>query len=698
MAEAPRWNEEATALIIDLVQCKAPPQFLWKEASGKVSLKVHGQIENFYPGDRIRFRSSFKPPRDFQNPGSFKAVYYYHSQGIVALGFLSDPAWIVRLPMGKGSQSRLDRLREKLRKDILAATRPEEGGFILSLLTGERYLLSKELEEAFQRSGVAHILSISGLHVTLVSFLFLILFRIVAILPLFSNSILAFRFYPLASSIPVWFYVALAHFPVPAIRAAVMITLFLGAFSFFKRLDLLSALYLAAFLILSISPLSFFSASFQLSCAAVLFLILYFPRYLKLRGNLWFLDVAAVSLIALLGVAPLLLFHFHVLSVVGLISNAVVVPLVNFCLMPFLVLGGLLSLLTEGGLFVFWHLVGKIASIILKIVSWFSLHSGWGLFYGAVSLRQILFYYAALLLPLAPKEFFSRKWRLALALLLMAMVLWGGKMPSNGKLRITFLDVGQGDAAVIQLPHGSVWVIDGGGLKGSDWDIGRFIVAPALWEKGVHRVEYLFLSHPHHDHYKGLGFLAQNFHPKVLFTNGEKAPAGEILEWETFLGRVEKGNVVIQKVTRASRPVEEEGVRLKFLAPGPHGAVSHFDTNDNSMVMRLSFGQVSFLFPGDLMASGEAVLLESKPDLGSQVLKVGHHGSDTSSTEEFLRAVQPSYAVMSVGAYNSYGMPGQGVMDRLKQKGIQLFRTDTQGAVTFTTDGEKIDVSTFTKK
>jgi len=674
---------------------------------------VADTIQDFRQGDRLRFKTSLRLPKDFQNPGAFESSLYFRSQGIDALGFVSDPRWITRLPgeQSSGFGAFLEKVRKDLRKNVLKNTSESGGAFILSLLIGERQLLGPEREEAFRKSGVTHILSISGLHVTMVSILFWGLFSFLVALPFLSRFVLGFRLMPLAPLIPLWFYVALAQYPVSALRAGFMASLFLVSLTIWRRLDLLSALALAAFLILAISPLSLFGASFQLSFMAVLFLILFFPRWQKLcqkvpqkvPDSLWgrgpkgvwlfllklLVDSLAISIITLAALWPILLFHFHEVSIVGLIANAVVIPLVNFLVMPLSFLSVVVLPL--------WSVAGFFSDITLKVVDWFGSHSGWGIFNGAISFWQLVFYYGAIFLFLIPKEFWATKWKLAVSLPLMALVFWGGKMPADGNLKVTFVDVGQGDCAVIQFPNGKAWVVDGGGIKGSDWDIGRFIVAPFLWENGIHKVDTLFLSHPHHDHYKGLGFIVEKFGPKILFTNGDNAPESEDLEWKEFLSKVEQGKVAIQKVTSALIPIEEAGVRLEFLTPGSEGTIPHFNTNDNSIVMRLTFKEVSFLLPGDLMEAGEMLLLESKPNLRSSVLKLGHHGSETSTTEKFLSAVDPKYAVISVGAYNSYGMPDQSVIDRLQQKGISVYRTDTQGAITFTTDGHKLETRTFVK-
>ncbi|OGQ05382.1 MAG: DNA internalization-related competence protein ComEC/Rec2 [Deltaproteobacteria bacterium RIFCSPLOWO2_12_FULL_44_12] len=698
---------------VALSQCAKGPTLTWQKVSGKIRVRVADTIQDFRQGDRLRFKTSLRLPKDFQNPGAFESSLYFRSQGIDALGFVSDPRWITRLPgeQSSGFGAFLEKVRKDLRKNVLKNTSESGGAFILSLLIGERQLLGPEREEAFRKSGVTHILSISGLHVTMVSILFWGLFSFLVALPFLSRFVLGFRLMPLAPLIPLWFYVALAQYPVSALRAGFMASLFLVSLTIWRRLDLLSALALAAFLILAISPLSLFGASFQLSFMAVLFLILFFPRWQKLcqkvpqkvPDSLWgrgpkgvwlfllklLVDSLAISIITLAALWPILLFHFHEVSIVGLIANAVVIPLVNFLVMPLSFLSVVVLPL--------WSVAGFFSDITLKVVDWFGSHSGWGIFNGAISFWQLVFYYGAIFLFLIPKEFWATKWKLAVSLPLMALVFWGGKMPADGNLKVTFVDVGQGDCAVIQFPNGKAWVVDGGGIKGSDWDIGRFIVAPFLWENGIHKVDTLFLSHPHHDHYKGLGFIVEKFGPKILFTNGDNAPESEDLEWKEFLSKVEQGKVAIQKVTSALIPIEEAGVRLEFLTPGSEGTIPHFNTNDNSIVMRLTFKEVSFLLPGDLMEAGEMLLLESKPNLRSSVLKLGHHGSETSTTEKFLSAVDPKYAVISVGAYNSYGMPDQSVIDRLQQKGISVYRTDTQGAITFTTDGHKLETRTFVK-
>lgn len=704
--QSPDVSLEKTLLAVSLSQCASPKDRVWRKTTGKVRLRSDLPLGALQMGDVIRFQASFRLIGDFKNQGSFPAQLYYQFKGIVALGFLADPSFLTLFPRGVERRWKgwLASRGENLKKKILEGTSEREGGLLVSLLLGQRSLLGVEEVEHFQRAGVSHLLAISGLNVAIVAFLFLVFFHFMAPLPLLSKSEKVVRYFPILVILPVWLYVAIAGFPISAVRAGIMASLVLIALVVYKRLDLLSAWAFAAFLILALSPLSLYQASFQLSFMAVLFLILFFPRWRRWREGWllapplrWLFDSLAISVITLAGVGPILLHHFHELSFMGLLANVVLVPMTTFLVMPPAMLGWLWSGLFGWSAPLLWKGTGYLSGLTLDAVAFFSRHADAGIVHGAFPTWQLFLYFGALFLFLLQPEILKLKWKLAFAPLLMALVFWGGKMPADGKLKVTFVDVGQGDCAVVQLPNGKVWVIDGGGIRSSDWDVGRFVVAPYLWEEGIHQVDALFLSHPHHDHYKGLGYLAEKFHPRILYRNNEEAPESEFSEWEATLKRIHDSGVVPQVVNQTSSPVEEGEVRLDFLMPGAEGVLSHFDPNNNSVVMRLQYREVQFLFVGDLMEEGELLLLETKQNLKSTVLKTGHHGSQTSTTPAFLEAVAPKYAIISVGAYNPYGVPDEPVLNRLVENKIQLFRTDKNGAITMVTDGKEILVKTFVR-
>lgn len=645
------------------------------------------------PGDWIRFQASLKRPAEFKNPGAFRAKRYYRYQKIDALASVWKPERFSVIREAKETSDWKAGVRERIQRAVETSGGGDAGGLILALLLGERGGLSIETQEAFRRTGTAHILAISGLHVSLAALLFYFFFRWLGALVPLAHSVGWLRFYPLLVILPVWAYTATAGFPVSAVRASIMASLFLVSLCVWRKPDLLSVLALAGILILLFEPLALFQAGFQLSFMAVLFLLL----FLRGRKN-WFFNLAAVSFVALAGVAPLLLYHFHNVSLFGLLANIVVLPLVSFVLMPLAMLGWLVTGVLGFPFEILWKGVEGVAGWVIGLNGFLAGYAENFIYYGALSFWQLAFYYGAFFWLAASARFAWQK-RLAFFAPLMAGVLFVGvKMPSDGKLRITFLDVGQGDCAVAVLPDGKVWVIDGGGIRYSDWDVGRFVVAPYLWSQGIRQVDRLFLSHPHHDHFKGLGFLVERFSPRVITTNGDAAPEPELNEWQNFLDKLKAGGVKIEKVTQKSAPIEESGVRVVFLLPGPRGTVEHFNPNDNSVVFRLDYKETGFLFTGDIEETGELILMESKPDLHADVLKVAHHGSNTSTRPDLLSAIRPRHAVISVGEYNPYGMPSDAVIRRLKAGGTHVWRSDRHGAVTFVTDGETMEVKTFVRK
>ena len=278
---------------------------------------------------------------------------------------------------------------------------------------------------------------------------------------------------------------------------------------------------------------------------------------------------------------------------------------------------------------------------------------------------------------------------LTLAALDVVFVFWRFALPPAPlPLRVTFLDVGQGDAAVIESPGGKTVLVDAGGVDhaGGD-DEGRRTVAPFLRGRGVNRIDLLLLSHPHTDHIGGAATLLGQFPVGLLMDNGQdvdKAPVAEIR-------RAAESRRVPYRAARRGQVIElGDGAVLRVLAPTEtetHGAV-----NNASMVLRLEYKRVVILFTGDAEIDEETDLLRDKLPLACDALKVGHHGSDTSTTPEFLSAAHPRFAIISVGKHNLYGHPRRETLQRLSESGVKTYRTDQCGAVTFLTDGETTQV------
>ena len=264
--------------------------------------------------------------------------------------------------------------------------------------------------------------------------------------------------------------------------------------------------------------------------------------------------------------------------------------------------------------------------------------------------------------------------------------LWATR--PDGKLHVTFLDVGQGDAAVITTPRGRIQLIDTGriDLEGK-WDMGERVITPYLKRRGINRIDSLLLTHPDADHIGGATTLLKSFHVSTLFEN-------ELDDKKPLFHEIQS----IAKIRGVNRVVLREGSTLQLddavleYVLSPFSASATMKDNDRGIALLLDYGKCKLLFMADVESSTEARLVHNSVDLHADLLKVGHHGSRTSTTPEFLSAVSPSYAIISVGAHNRYGHPSLDVVDRLSDANIKVSRTDLNGAVVVDSDGSSITV------
>jgi competence protein ComEC len=679
-----------------------------EDITGDLLLTIRSVHREWRFGDRVRCRLQPRVPRDAGNPGGFNYATYLSRRNIHAVGFLDSDGeveLVARRPGGIGAA--VEFLRRGMRRYIDQNFSHDNGALLKALVVGDMGGISKELRESFTAAGVNHVLSISGLHVSMLG---LVVFWLIRFGCSF-NSYLLLRFNWIKlgtfwSFFAVIFYTAIAGAQVPTVRSAIMIGVYELAVLLDREEEVFASLTFAALLIGLVWPGVIADISFQLSFLAVLFIVWGMrmvqerfstkqPRDELPQEKSWVREKLgqagfhlAVPLLATLGTGPLIAHYFGHLSLAGFVSNPLIVPLVGFVVVPLGLMIGFLSLAlpTAAGALVWF--AEMVLSLTIGLVRMFAQLPLANIGVPAPNpLEVALLYLFILSIMLSSRHRYSFIAVVALAATLLGDgVYWWRERWNRQELRVTHLNVGQGDAAVVELPGSKVLLVDAGGTAIGDFDTGEGIVAPFLRSRKILKVDYLLVSHPRIDHYGGMRTIVNEFAPSEFWSGGTKGQTARFEDLEDALERAK-----IKQITlNGEQPCRViDGATLCVLYPSAE------KTADLSVVLRLEFGKIRLLFAGDIDKRDEKILQQKNDDLRSAILKVPRHGSATSSTQEFVASVQPKLAVFTAGARNAGGLPREQVVARYQEVGAEILRTDQDGAIVIETDGQKIRYETY---
>jgi competence protein ComEC len=625
----------------------------------------------------------------------------------------------------------LDRLDHLYEKDSYT------DGMMQGLLIGATAKLERAWTEDYRSTGTFHALVISGGHVAVLAGVLLFTLRLVGIPQSFAL---------LATILMAWLYAAVAGWQAPVLRSAAGITLFAIGRAFYRKPRMLNILAAVALAFIIFDPEQVFDASFQLSFGAVALIgafvipaldktsaplaaglrhlddirsdlrlaprtaqfrvelrlliqtleLLRIPRMLasllvtgpaRLAIFMW--DMVVASFFIQLGLTLPMVFYFHRLNLSGLSANALVVPILS-AVVPL----GFLTILTNS------HLLAQVCATLLSFSKWaVGIHARWEPDWripGPPFWLAALF--AAALLWAAWRNL-RRPWKIAAWAFVAAALVAIGIHPfpprtEPRRLELAAIDVGQGDSLLVAFPDGKLMLIDAGGIpafgraRKPNIDIGEDVVSPYLWSRSIKHLDIVAMTHAHDDHMGGLPAVLRNFHPHELWTGATQ----ESREWIGVRAAAAQLHIPVRRLERCS-PFSFGGATIQVLAPAPDYQPDSQPKNDDSLVMRISYGETAFLLTGDMEKRIEEDLYFNGLLRHADVLKVGHHGSRTSSTPDLLDAVHPAFGIISDGFENNYGHPHPLTLAALAERHVTIYRTDQLGLIDVISDGRRIRVN-----
>lgn len=628
-----------------------------------INIKMSQNIPSIKYGDSLYIEGEFKQPEEARNYKGYNYKQYLKTKKIIGTVELEK---VKILKSSNGSF--IHNIQKYIRDTINGTLTDEEGNLLLAILLGDKDKLSEDIQESFKTSNLSHMLAVSGAHVSYI---------ILGLTYVLQNSIIGKKNGKIVCIFFLLVFMAITNFTPSVTRACIMAVLTLFSGIIYRKSDVYTNISVAALITLIFNPYSLLDLGFQLSYGGTIGIIIFIKRIQEKKSNSkvinYIKQMALVSIYANIIIIPIMMYHFNTVSFTFIISNIMASPILGI-----IVITGFLFIIASITVKPLTRLIAifikPILSILIKISQICSKLPFSNILVVTPYMFNVISYYAIILYCIKSKK--NNKCKIIICLLIVLILINFIIYIFPQKLRIFFIDVGQGDSTLIITPDKKTVLIDGGGSD--SFDVGEKVLLPYLLDRRILKIDYVLISHFDTDHCGGILTIMEKVKVKNIIIS-EQAEHSE--NYERFKKLMINKKIRLIEVKKGDKIKIGRYSEFKILFPTSR-LLSENPLNNNSIVAQFNYNNFKMLFTGDIEKLAEQQILKTeKAEIRADILKVAHHGSKTSSIPEFIKAVRPKIALIGVGKNNTFGHPNQQTIKNLENIKCRIYRTDLQGEI-----------------
>ena len=640
------YNEKSFTGIVYRIKIRNDKTIIYIKAKEKLIVETYKEIQNIKLGDTIYVTGTLSVPHNNTIPNTFNYSNYLYNNGIY---------YIIKADSIKkiaNNTNVIIYLKEKVLKRIDNV--PISGNYLKLFILGDNSFLDEEIITSYQTNGISHLFCVSGMHISLFAGIFLYILKHISYNNYFNYSIIILF---------LFFYSSLVGLTPSVLRSLVMYILFAMNKIFNLKIPKINIMCLVLIILLIINPFLIYHMSFEYSYIISFSLVLFSYKIKKIKNK--YFKLLYISYLAFMVSIPISLYYFYQINILSIFLNIIYIPLISSIIFPLTLITFIIPKIS--------YLTNAFVTVVEAISLFISKYQIGIISFPKPSILFIIILYIIIFMFL-----FNNK----LLIVFPTLIIYKNSIHFNSNYIITYLDVGQGDSTVIKMPFNkSNILIDTGGITGSNYNLSLKKTIPYLKSKGIPSINYLILTHGDYDHMGEAINLVNNFKvEKVIFN------CGEFNDLEKELIKVLDKKKI--KYYSCIKELNIDNNKLFFLQTKEYN-----NENDNSNVIYTKLNGYKFLFMGDAGVDKEKDILGKYIITDIDVLKVGHHGSKTSSSKEFIDEINPKYGVISVGKNNKYGHPNKEVLNNLEDS--KIYRTDQNGSIMFKIKNNKLTINNY---